>query len=246
MNKKQFIKLFKIVLLYKHLWIFLKQKRLWLKKGGKIDSSYMILSDYVTDAGSASGHYFHQDLLISQYIFQDSPKKHLDIGSRIDGFVAHVAAFREIEVMDIRPLKQTAHANIRFLQADLMRSQDLEKYDSISCLHAIEHFGLGRYGDEIDIDGHLKGIDNIIKILSANGILYISFPIGSSDKVYFNAHRVFHPKSILSYPTVEKELRLINFSFVDDKGDIQIESNIEDAVNLDLNYGCGIYSFRKI
>ncbi len=246
MNINQVIKLFKIFSRYKHLWTFFKQKTLWLKKGGNIDGSYMILSDYITDAGSVTGHYFHQDLLIAQYIYKDKPRKHLDIGSRIDGFVAHVASFRELEVMDIRPLKQTAHGNIKFLQADLMRPQDIDTYDSISCLHAIEHFGLGRYGDKIDINGHMKGIDNIVKILSRNGILYISFPIGAADKVYFNAHRVFHPKSILSYPGVKKELSLLNFSFVDDEGNIHIDSTVENAANLDMKYGCGIYSFQKI
>jgi hypothetical protein len=30
--------------------------------------------------------------------------------------------------------------------------------DSLSCLHALEHFGLGRYGDPIDPRGHEKGI----------------------------------------------------------------------------------------
>lgn len=39
-----------------------------------------------------------------KHIFDSSPQRHLDVGSRIDGFVAHVASFREIEVIDIRPV----------------------------------------------------------------------------------------------------------------------------------------------
>ena len=42
---------------------------------------------------------------MSQLIFENSPKNILDIGSRIDGFVAHVLTFREIDVLDIRPLE---------------------------------------------------------------------------------------------------------------------------------------------
>ena len=38
--------------------------------------------------------------------------------------------------------------------------------DSISCLHAIEHFGLGRYGDPVDVLGHVKALDNIRKALT--------------------------------------------------------------------------------
>ena len=62
----------------------------------------LILNEKFADSGIASGHYFHQDLLVARKIFQHNPQKHVDIGSRTDGFVAHVATFREIEVFDIR------------------------------------------------------------------------------------------------------------------------------------------------
>src|SRR5262245_5151765 len=52
------------------------------------------------------GHYFYEDLTVAQRIFKNNPVKHVDVGSRVDGLVAHVATFREIEVFDIRP--QTA------------------------------------------------------------------------------------------------------------------------------------------
>src|SRR6478672_1245176 len=61
-------------------------------------------TDRSEPGGITSGHYFHQDLLVATRVYQRKPKKHVDIGSRIDGFVAHVAVFREIEVFDIRPL----------------------------------------------------------------------------------------------------------------------------------------------
>lgn len=72
----------------------------------------------------------------------------------------------------------------------------VSKTDSLSCLHAIEHFGLGRYNDSIYIDDHMKSISNLVSMLEKNGILYINFPIGKTDEVHFNAHRVFNPKSI--------------------------------------------------
>ena len=45
----------------------------------------------------------------------------------------------------------------------------IEYCDSISSLHAIEHFGLGRYGDPIDYYGHIKAISNITKMLKKMG-----------------------------------------------------------------------------
>ncbi len=65
---------------------------------------YPCLDDRGSNAGSAKGHYFHQDLLVARRIYANAPKKHVDVGSRVDGFVAHVAAYREIEVLDVRPL----------------------------------------------------------------------------------------------------------------------------------------------
>jgi len=37
-----------------------------------------------------------------------------------------------------------------------MFSGALSSAESIVLLHALEHFGLGRYGDPIDPEGHLK------------------------------------------------------------------------------------------
>jgi hypothetical protein len=163
----------------------------------------------------------------------------------VDGFVAHLASFREVEVIDIRPLAKSVHKNIKFMQADLMNPQELGKTDSLSCLHVIEHFGLGRYTDPIDIDGHKKGIENLVGMVSRGGRLYISFPIGKDDEVHFNAHRVHHPKSILKFPSISENMTLSRFDFVDDHGDLHLNVGVDDAVDK-TEYGCGIYTFEKL
>lgn len=232
------------ILTVRHYPKYLKQKREWKAKGGKITHKYMILSDYSDSAGKASGHYFHQDLLVASFIAKQSPKRHVDIGSRVDGFVAHVASFRKIEVVDIRPLPQSKHENITYVQADLMNPSTLGQTDSLSCLHAIEHFGLGRYTDPIDVDGHLKGIENLVRLVESGGRLYISFPIGQADEVHFNAHRVFHPKSILSVSAIQTHMNLARFDYVDDAGNVHMDVSVDDAVGK-TQFGCGIYTFVK-
>ena len=230
------------------LWYLKKYKKdkgEWLKQGGKITKSYMILSDYSDNAGSQKGHYFHQDLLVAKLINKENPKRHVDRGSRIDGFVAHVASFRKIEVFDVRPLPKSEHQNIIFRQLDLMVKQDLGKSDSVSCLHAIEHFGLGRYSDKIDINGHNKGITNLVNMVSDGGKLYISFPIGQKDEVHFNAHRVFNVHSILEHPSIKKYMKLVRFDYVDDYGHLHLDVNIID-VKVGIRFGCGIYTFQKV
>jgi SAM-dependent methyltransferase len=174
------------------------------------------------------------------------PKKHLDIGSRTDGFIAHVASYREIELIDIRTIKSKVK-NIVFRQANLMElPSDLIDYcDSISSLHAIEHFGLGRYGDPIDYFGYLKAINNIAKILISGGKFYFSVPIGP-QRIEFNAHRVFSVEYLISI--LSQNFIIKSFSYVDDKGDFfeDVELTKENIKsNFTCQCGCGIFTLIK-
>ncbi len=213
-----------------------------------ISSLYPCLADKSDKAGTNSGHYFHQDLLVAQQVFLDNPVNHIDIGSRIDGFVAHVASFRKINIIDIRELKSELR-NIEFVQlnvCDSLKTEFIEMTDSISCLHAIEHFGLGRYGDPIDTDAHLKALDNFYTMLKPNGRFYFGTPIGP-QRIEFNAHRVFSVKYILE--KLNNRFKVEDFHYVNDKGDL-IHSVQMTQFNIDSNfgceYGCGIFFLRKI
>src|SRR5476649_343487 len=86
----------------------------------------MQLGDRSVSNGSLNNHYFQQDLLVAQYIYRSNPVKHVDIGSRVDGFVAHIASFREIEAIDIRPQEMQID-NIRFVSLDVMGVEDAYK-----------------------------------------------------------------------------------------------------------------------
>lgn len=205
-----------------------------------------ILHDRYAEAGTMSGHYFHQDLLVARRIFERKPRRHVDIGSRIDGFAAHVAVFREIEIFDIRKLNSRVR-NIIFTQADLTElPKSLENYcDSVSALHSIEHFGLGRYGDKIDYFGHLKALDNIYKILAPGGIFYFSVPIGH-QRIEFNAHRVFSLQYLLH--AFDGKYEIVSFSYVNDKGELFEDHKLsagDIANNLNCHYGCGIFELLK-
>jgi hypothetical protein len=222
---------------------YIREKNSFVRKGGVVSNTLPIITEYKNAAGTGSGHYFHQDLLVAQFIFEADPIRHIDIGSRLDGFVAHVATFREIEVFDIRESASSEHPNIIYQQADLMSDGGKEITDSLSCLHVIEHFGLGRYGDPIEPYGYILGFKNLIDMLKPGGNLYISFPIGSKNEVHFNAHRVFHPRDIFNW--VPGKLNLIRFDLVDDFGTLHKDF---DVLNRDISvkYGCGIYTFLKL
>lgn len=206
---------------------------------------YPILGERFSESGTMSGHYFHQDLLIARRIYKNKPVKHVDIGSRTDGFVAHVAVFREIEIFDIRPQK-SKEKNIVFKQVDLTELSDgmINYCDSVSSLHAIEHFGLGRYGDPVNYYGHVNVIDNIYKILKKGGKFYFSVPIGK-QRIEFNAHRVFNVTYLLKL--FNNKFKIDYFSYVNDEGDlfenVELDSN-NLRNNYNCNYGCGIFELR--
>lgn len=221
------------------------QRQAFKRLGGTVSHHYPVLTDYDAQAGSASGHYFHQDLLVASLIHTANPERHIDVGSRIDGFVAHVASFRSIEVIDIRELSDVSHPTISFLKADVMDAGSIQAdlADSISCLHAIEHFGLGRYGDPIDPEGHIKGFNNLITMLKKSGTCYISFPIGETANTHFNAHRIFAPGDILTWSRADTKFKLLRFDYVDDEGKLHKEASVGDVPP--LRFGCGIYCLQK-
>jgi Caenorhabditis protein of unknown function, DUF268 len=209
--------------------------------------AYPCLEEAQAADAEARSHYFHQDLLVASRIFVAQPHHHIDVGSRFDGFVAHVASFREITVLDIRPMKQKIR-NVDFIQADLMKdvpARLVESCDSLSCLHALEHFGLGRYGDAVRWDGYRVGLYNMLTMLQPGGKLYLSVPIGP-QRIEFNAHRVFSLGHLLHL--FSGRLRVDRFSFVNDDGDLH-ENVVLDRERVDRNcgcsYGCGIFEMTK-
>jgi hypothetical protein len=204
------------------------------------------LYDWYEEGGSTKDEYFLQDLHVARQIFAASPEKHVDIGSRIDGFVAHVASFRNIEIFDIRPVTALIPGVI-FKQADLMTPSDtLAEYcDSLSCLHALEHFGLGRYGDPIDPLGYVRGLNNMAKIVQPGGVFYLSVPIGQ-ERVEFNANRVFDPNALI---LLAKSFGLVleKFAWIDSTRLLTQSVNPTDDMNAlsQQRYALGLFTFVK-
>jgi hypothetical protein len=205
------------------------------------------LTERFGSSGNGNSIYFLQDLFVANRVFANNSKVHIDVGSRIDGFVAHVASFRQIQVFDIRPLSNDIQ-NVKFVQADMMGELPTELCgccDSLSCLHALEHFGLGRYGDPVCWDGHFRGLNNLTNILKTGGKLYFSVPIGP-QRIEFNAHRVFSIQWLLDY--FSKNYRLDQFSYIDD-GCLHpnvVLTEEEVANNCGCVYGCGIFEMTKV
>ena len=215
----------------------------------KISSMFPCLLDYSHNSGIAKGHYFYQDIYVAAQIISRTPAIHLDLGSRVDGFIAHLLAAKQATLIgDIRPLYIQSEY-VQHLQIDLMDNFTVKsiqhKYLSISCLHVLEHLGLGRYGDPIDVDGHLKALKNITSLLDPDGRLYISFPISKYSRLEFNAHRVFS-KDYAERWFQSIGLSIVDFKCIADDGYFVDEKELSSQLFLEnLVYGCGIWTLTK-
>jgi hypothetical protein len=205
--------------------------------------NYPVLGEIYKPGGTIKSHYFIQDLFVARKIYVSSPKIHYDIGSRVDGFVAHLATFMDVTVLDIRDIPNSIDG-IKFLKFDITNPINIElnSIESLSSLHVIEHIGLGRYGDQIDYYGHVIALDNIYKIMKIGGVFYFSVPIGK-QRIQYNAHRVFSVQYLCDL--FNNKWSVVSFSFINDNGEL-IEN--QDYKNFDsqyIKYGCGIFILQK-
>ena len=206
----------------------------------KVRHLYPVLGEFSAQAGAASGHYFHQDLWAARRIYLARPSAHVDVGSRIDGFISHLLTFMNVSVVDIRALRSDV-VGLTFTQAD---ATDLTGFpdssvESLSSLHAVEHFGLGRYGDPVDPEACFKAMRAFSRVLKPGGRLYFSVPVGA-EHLQFNAHRVFAPPTILAS---FQELSLVSFCAVDDSG--RFHEHADPTEYEAATWSCGLFEFTK-
>lgn len=203
----------------------------------KVADSYPCLADRLP-ATPFDPHYFYQGNWLARRLAHAKPLQHVDVGSSVltmGVLSAHVPTI----FVDYRPLvaRQTG---LDCIAADITRLPFADaSIDSLSCLHVIEHIGLGRYGDPIDPSGAQRAAQELQRVVGAGGRLYLSTPIGR-ERVCFNAHRVFAPTTIIG---MFSELRLARFSYVADDGRLYVDVSCAQVPPLD--YGCGFFEFLR-
>ena len=203
----------------------------------RVADSFPMLSDRLPTT-PFDPHYFHQGNWLARRLAQAKPVQHVDVGSSVltmGVLSAHVPTV----FVDYRPLV-VHQGGLNCVAADITRLPFADRsIDSLSCLHVIEHIGLGRYGDPLNADGALLAARELQRLVSAGGKLYLSTPIGR-ERVCFNAHRVFAPETITGWFS---ELRLIHFSYVADDGGLHEDAAVGDVPVLE--YGCGFFEFQR-
>lgn len=201
-----------------------------------------MLKDRKDAAGSAKGHYFLQDIWAARQVYRHRPERHVDVGSRVDGFVANVCTFcPEVTYVDIRPMA-TEVPGLTSVAGSVCGLPFVDRsLHSLSCLHVLEHIGLGRYGDPVDPDGWKRGLAELQRVLAPGGQLLIGTPCGR-ERLVFHAHRVFDPRTVVAELG---ELELEAFAYIEDGQSIGwVETADLNAMAL-LDYGCGLFRFRR-
>ncbi len=222
-----------------------KYSQLNARENFKIEERYIwpIITEKYAKAG-AMNNYFWQDLWAAKHVLGSDTKEHFDIGSRIDGFIAHLlAADVKVTQIDIRKFPGEVE-NLHTIvddATDLNEVED-ESIKSMSALCSLEHFGLGRYGDSIDPEACFRCFSSIQKKIKQGGKLYLALPIGK-ERVEFNAHRVFYPSTIIESFS---QMKLMEFSCIAaGKIEYQIEVHKYDSDLHNGEYRYGLFYFEK-
>lgn len=210
----------------------------------RLANLFPILTDKSASAGTSTSHYFQMDLFMARRIIAAGPAMHLDIGSRLDGFIGHLlAAAQPVTMVDIRPLPH-APQGLTFQQDDATTLATLKNAStpSLSSLHAAEHFGLGRYGDPIDPLACYAFMRSMARVLAKGGRFYFATPIGE-ERLEFNAHRVFSPHTLHKLFTEECGLSIVETAVITTSGQLLEKTDPRDHAH--ESFGCGLYIFTR-
>ena len=199
-----------------------------------------ILNDRTASTGF-DRHYVYHTSWAARVLAETRPAAHVDISSSLY-FVGIVSAFLPVRFYDYRPADLRL-SDLTTASADLLRLPFADQsVQSLSCMHVVEHVGLGRYGDPIDPDGDLKAIAELQRVVARGGSLLFVVPIGTA-RVVFNAHRVYAFRQIMeAFPL----LALQQFALIPEhekNGGLLI--NATEAQSDAEDYACGCFWFRR-
>jgi SAM-dependent methyltransferase len=204
------------------------------------EDRYPCLDDRTSDT-SFDRHYIYHTAWAARAVAELHPSEHVDIGSSLY-FCSIVSAFVATRFYDYRP------ADLQLSQlvsgrADLLRLPfGTNSIPSLSCMHVVEHVGLGRYGDPLDPEGDRKAMSELARVISPGGSLLFVVPVGR-PRVCFNAHRIYNFAQVCA---AFGELALKEFALIpDDVAAGGLIKNPDPTLTDAQSYGCGCFWFRK-
>lgn len=185
-------------------------------------------------------HYLYHPAWAARILAQTKPSEHVDIGSILQ-FVTMISAFVPTKFYDFRPATLEL-SGLSSGAADLTALPFADgSIASLSCMHVLEHIGLGRYGDPIDPGGDLRAIRELVRVLAPGGDLLVATPVGR-PRIQFNAHRVYDFEAFASYFA---PLELVEFALIEETGERGLIVNPSADLVRAQSYGCGCFWLRR-
>lgn len=226
---------------YKELTVF-RQSEAASKKRFDLQENdlYPCLDDNTPYTGFDRHYVFHV-AWACRTVRAINPTVHIDFSSSLY-FCTTLSAFIPTKFYDYRPA-QLDLSGLHSLPGDLTKiDMPDNSVESISCMHTIEHVGLGRYGDPIDYDGDLKAIKELKRVTRPGGSLLFVTPVGR-PRLQFNAHRIYSFEQITEY---FEGFELKEFSLIPDDGkDGGLLVNADPSMVKTQRYACGCFWFIK-
>jgi hypothetical protein len=203
----------------------------------KWKNAYPCISDKLSTT-PFDQHYTYHPAWAARILAKTRPSLHADFSS-ILYFGTMLSAFVPVKFYDYRP----AEVNLTNWEggfADLCKLDIADDtFESVSCMHTVEHIGLGRYGDALDTQGDIKAINELQRITKVDGNILFVTPVGK-QRIEYNAHRIY------SFDLVKQlfnKCELVEFSLIPDAGGLIENANPSLVAN--QHYGCGCFWFKK-
>ncbi len=195
-----------------------------------------------TKTSEIDEHYFYMGNWAFKKIVLSGVKEHIDVASQLQ-WIGLLSQLVKVTFIDIRPPKILGEENIEIMEGSILRLPFADgSVKSLSCLHVLEHIGLGRYGDTLDVDGTKKACKELARILAKGGNLYIVLPVGD-EVTCFNAHKILSPSTVIDY---FKDLKLVEFSASNCETGKGLVRNADLVKVSKSSYACGMFHFTKL
>jgi SAM-dependent methyltransferase len=185
-------------------------------------------------------HYVYHTAWAARVLSSTRPIKHIDISSLIY-FSTLVSAFVPVQFYDYRPV-EIHLPDLSSDRADLLNLPFASRSIlSLSCMHVVEHIGLGRYGDPLDPQGDQKAMRELQRVIAPGGNLLFVTPVGRPC-IRFNAHRIYTYQQITD---AFSELSLHQFALLTDDAQQGLLEDADPALVKSQSYGCGCFWFKR-
>jgi SAM-dependent methyltransferase len=216
------------------------------ERGGRFRVSSRELRMHLLDAvrvTSFDRHYVYH-VAWALRVLKATPglKEHVDISSSLH-FAAAASVLVPTRFYDYRPADLQL-CGLSSGRADLMRLPfPTGSVISLSCMHVVEHVGLGRYGDPFDPLGDVKAVEELKRVLVPGGQLLFVVPVAGEARIEFNAHRVY---TYVLVSSMFKGFELVEYALIpDEQLDGGLIRHADPALTDHQHYGCGCFHFKK-